>query len=136
MKKSLLVLAGVLIPAVGLLSAAVCYVLEPKPDPIYAEALNLRRDTGAAAVPAVNDPDPPDSDKQLVARLRCPGNRGIWDMAITPDGKALATTCGDSTLKLWDLQRRKLVATTLTGQDNPDGPIAISADGKSLAWGR
>src|SRR5207237_3648164 len=138
MKKNLLILLGIAVPAFGLVSALACYLLEPKPDPIDVAALFLPRDTGSpmAVVPAVNDPDPPESDKQLVACLRAPGNGGIWDIAITPDGKVLATTCGDSTIKLWNLQRRKLIAATLTGHDNPDGPIAISPDGKSLAWGR
>jgi WD40 repeat protein len=62
-------------------------------------------------------------------------------VAFTPDSKVLATACnanmwsgasGEQALRFWDLANTQKPLKTITAPDV--GPIAFSADGKTLAW--
>jgi WD40 repeat protein len=45
----------------------------------------------------------------------------------------LASASGDNTIKLWNPQTQKLIATTLTGHSNAVNSVAWSPDGLTLA---
>ena len=51
----------------------------------------------------------------------------VTSVAFSPDRKTLASASGDNTIKLWNLQNQKEIAT-LTGHS-----IALSPDGTTLA---
>ncbi|MBI2948830.1 MAG: protein kinase [Verrucomicrobia bacterium] len=54
-------------------------------------------------------------------------------IAFSSDGRALASTGGDGTLKLWHLSTRREVATVL--ESGAVGPLAFSPDGSTLIVG-
>lgn len=56
----------------------------------------------------------------------------IYSVAFSPDGKILASSSGDNTIKLWNLQTQKEIAT-LTGHISLIYGVAFSPDGKTLA---
>ena len=58
----------------------------------------------------------------------------ITSVALSPDGRTLASSSSDETIRLWDLRRRKLKAT-LEGHVDRVSAIAFSPDGKTLASG-
>jgi WD40 repeat protein/serine/threonine protein kinase len=70
-------------------------------------------------------------DRSITFRGHTGGVRGV---AISPDGKTLASCSADQTIKLWDMATHKVVAT-LTGHRGSVDAIAFSPDGKSLASG-
>src|SRR5947208_1459779 len=55
-------------------------------------------------------------------------------VACSPDGKTLATTSDDHTVKLWDLATKTETAT-LVGHDKGVLSLAFAPDGKTLATG-
>jgi serine/threonine protein kinase/WD40 repeat protein len=55
------------------------------------------------------------------------------EVAFSPDGKTLASTGGDGSLKLWHLPTRREVATLL--ETGAVGPVAFSPDGSLLIVG-
>jgi len=55
-------------------------------------------------------------------------------MAVSPDGKTLATSSLDHTIRLWDLAKRRRV-NTLNGHLNEVWAIAFSPDGQNLVSG-
>src|SRR5262245_60352983 len=64
-------------------------------------------------------------------RARLGGHTAVvTSVAITADGKTLASGGYDQTVKLWDVATGKEVAA-LKGR----GPIALTPDGKTLATG-
>jgi len=75
---------------------------------------------------------PPPLPIEPIATLEAPGNGGISDIALTPDGKILAAGCLDNTVKLFDLDKNQCVRT-LSLDGKISGPVAISPDGQMLA---
>ncbi len=63
------------------------------------------------------------------------------DVAFSPDGKTLATSANDGTVRLWNVASRKPSATLTPREKSPDevvtiDSVAFSPDGKLLATGR
>ncbi len=58
----------------------------------------------------------------------------IKSVAISPDGKTLASGSGDKTIKIWNLTTGQVIRT-LKGHSESVYSVAISPDGKTLASG-
>jgi len=58
----------------------------------------------------------------------------VYAVAFSPDGKTLASSGSDATVRLWDVAGRKNTAT-LTGHRKRVLAVAFSPDGKTLASG-
>jgi WD40 repeat protein len=58
----------------------------------------------------------------------------VRSLALSPDGKLLASAGRDGTLNLWDVASGKVLATTQEGVLGFQA-VAFSTDGKSLATG-
>jgi WD40 repeat protein len=61
-------------------------------------------------------------------------SEGVRSVAISPDGRTLASGSNDKTIKLWNLQTQGEIAT-LTGHSDWVSSVAISPDGRTLASG-
>jgi WD40 repeat protein len=61
-----------------------------------------------------------------------PGRGGIGGLAFAPDSKTLAVSCGDGSVKLWDLATRKESATVAKAGS---GGLVFAPDGKTLFTG-
>lgn len=61
----------------------------------------------------------------------------IWALALSTDGKRLATGSEDGTARVWDLEADDpgASAKVLKGHDGPIRALALSTDGKRLASG-
>ena len=53
-------------------------------------------------------------------------------IAISPDGRTLASSCVDKTIEIWDLQKGELIRT-IAGHSEAISSVAISPDGQFLA---
>lgn len=58
----------------------------------------------------------------------------ILSIALSPDGDTIASGSMDKTIRLWDLQKRKLIAT-LEGHTDEIWTVAFSPDGLALVTG-
>lgn len=58
----------------------------------------------------------------------------VNSLAISPDGKILASGSWDKTIKIWNLETAELIGT-LTGHSDRVNSVAISYDGKMLVSG-
>ena len=57
----------------------------------------------------------------------------IAGVAFTPDGADLIGGGADGALRLWDIDKQRLIATTASGHSQPIADVAESADGKLVA---
>ncbi len=62
------------------------------------------------------------------------GNGPLWSLAISKDGKTLATGNDDGTVKLWDIAAER-VDSTLNAHNGPVWTLALSPSGDYLATG-
>src|ERR1051326_2948990 len=62
---------------------------------------------------------------------------GVWSIAFSADGKFLASSSDDGTIRLWDVADRGAVACLSTLEDHSGRvrAVAFSPDGKLLASG-
>ncbi|KAG2060581.1 WD40 repeat-like protein [Suillus hirtellus] len=61
---------------------------------------------------------------------------GVWCMALSPDGKTLASGCVDGNVRLWDVESRRVIAIWLSpGDTNVIGALAWSINGKQVLSG-
>jgi WD40 repeat protein len=71
-------------------------------------------------------------DPRLIAFLY--GHQGpVLGLAFSPDGRTLASSSTDKTIRLWDLASRQPRGQPLTGHTDSVNSIAISHDGRTLA---
>jgi WD40 repeat protein len=68
-----------------------------------------------------------------VANLRTP-KTAVYGVALSPDGKTLATATAHRQVKLWDIASRRAVTLFQAPSDGVDS-VAFSPDGKILASG-
>ncbi|MEG4057044.1 MULTISPECIES: WD40 domain-containing protein, partial [unclassified Microcoleus] len=72
---------------------------------------------------------------QVKERNTLEGHNGwVWSVAFSPDQKTLASGSSDKSIKLWNLQTRKLI-TMFTGHSGFVVTVGFSLDGKTLASG-
>src|SRR3977135_1864971 len=60
---------------------------------------------------------------------------GVWGVALSANGRLLASGSADRTVRLWEASTGRLLAT-LQGHTGPVHGVALSADGRLLARGR
>jgi uncharacterized caspase-like protein len=53
---------------------------------------------------------------------------GVDSMSFSPDGRILATACGDNSVRFWDFQTGKLLATLVSLPNSPDW-LVVTPDG-------
>ncbi|MFB4278951.1 AAA family ATPase [Nonomuraea sp. MTCD27] len=102
-----------------------------------ATALAFSPDSGGLAA-GVGD------DRVLVLDVRGPAHTStrlaftghgaeVLAVAFSPDGRTLASTSADGTIRLWDVAAQRLVGAPLTGHTDAVTSVAFSPDGRILA---
>jgi WD40 repeat protein len=66
---------------------------------------------------------------QEIATL--PHGSVVYGLALSPDGKRLASGCADNTIRIWDLATRDQVAE-LRGHNDYVKSVSFSPDGEQL----
>lgn len=56
----------------------------------------------------------------------------MWAVEFSPDGRTLATASDDTTVRVWDANARRELAT-LTGHSDTVARASFSSDGRTLA---
>lgn len=59
---------------------------------------------------------------------------GVWSMALSPNGKTIASGCNGGKVKLWDVKTRKVIAEW-SGHTHVVGALCWSGDGKRVLSG-
>lgn len=70
--------------------------------------------------------------RQIVATL--PHSESVGALAVSPDGKLLASGCDDGTIRLWDVAARQVTVQWTNANAQPVSALLFSGDGKVLAW--
>jgi WD40 repeat protein len=113
------------------------YVLKALNSPLYLGTrtpdVTFPQSSHTASSRVTPKSQPPIQDWRCVYSLKG-HTEAIRSLAMTPDGKILASGSDDKTIKLWQLQTgRELV--TLKGHSKPVNSLAMSQDGEILASG-
>ncbi len=81
------------------------------------------------------------SNGELINTILAPSAEGIKAIAISPDGRTVATTSLDASVRLWNLASGKLVRTLVPAANNQNldriypSSVRFSPDGKTIAIG-
>jgi WD40 repeat protein len=102
----------------------------PEPEPMKPAAAPIP----SGALDAAGDPMPTGFTRRLGSARLSQVDRGLGDVAFSPDGKRIASVGGAAAIKLWDSATGKELRT-LTGHSGGLGLIAFSSDGTLLASG-
>ena len=104
---------------------------------VLSQALGAGADPKLPDVIQVPDVLVPDGEPAATLRPLLERNLPAWGptcIAVSPDGKTLATGSSDKTVTLWDLSNGK-VRSQLSGHRDQVNSVAFSPDGKTLASG-
>ncbi len=72
----------------------------------------------------------------LLGRVQRSGRRhtsGVTDVAFSPDGRLLATTSADLSVRLWEVASHQPLGDPLTGHTDTVWSVTFSSDGRLLA---
>ena len=72
---------------------------------------------------------------ELIGRLPTGEAKEVYAIALSPDGRTLATGGEDRLVRLWDLATRRAIGQPLDGHAAVVWSLAFSSDGKTLASG-
>jgi len=61
-------------------------------------------------------------------------SRGVYSVAISPNGKTIVSCSADKTIKVWDIETGACLRT-LGGHSSNVGSVAIAPDGKTIVTG-
>ena len=103
-------------PDVSLILALEAYRTSPRPE---------ARSSVLAALTAVRDPG-------ILAILHGHTD-AVYSVALSPDGRTLASASADTTIRLWDIRTHKQLGTPLRGHIGRVRSLAFSRDGRTLA---